>query len=122
QGSAGAYGCMQSNLSVIQLAREMRWPEVLIFEDDVVFDEDFGRQFPEFIAQRSPDWDMVFFGGLHRIEPERVSENLLRVSFTTSTYAYAVRDTVYSAFLDQQSAARRPVDVSNRVLQERFNC
>ncbi|HSO76679.1 MAG TPA: glycosyltransferase family 25 protein [Blastocatellia bacterium] len=122
KGSAGAYGCLQSNLSIIQMARESRWPEVLILEDDVVFDEDLAGKFPEFIAQLPPDWDMVFFGGLHRIEPVLVSENLLKLSSTTSTYAYAVRDTVYSAFLDLQSASQRPVDVNNRLLQERFNC
>lgn len=121
-GSAGAWGCLQSNLSIIQMAREERWPHVLIFEDDVVFDENLETKFPEFMAQLPPDWDMVFFGCLHRSEPVRVSENLLKLSYSTSTYAYAVRDTVYSAFLDLHSSSRRPVDVNNRLLQERFNC
>ena len=44
--SAGAWGCLQSNLSIIQMAREERWPHVLIFEDDVVFDENLGSKFP----------------------------------------------------------------------------
>ncbi len=121
-GSPGAYGCLQSNLSIIQMAREARWPEVLIFEDDVVFDEDLGTKFPEFMAQLPPDWDIVFFGGMHRSEPVRASQNLLKLSYSTSTYAYAVRDNVYSAFLDLHSPSRRPVDVNNRLLQERFNC
>lgn len=122
QGSVGAYGCLKSNVSIIHMAREERWPNVLIFEDDVLFDDDLDRKFPEFIAQLPPDWDMVLFGGLHRIEPVRVRENLLKLSFTSSTYAYAVRDTVYSDFLEIQSAGQRPVDVNNRLLQERFNC
>jgi hypothetical protein len=121
-GSAGAYGCLQSNLSIIQRAREERWPEVLIFEDDVLFDENLNAKFPEYMAQLPPDWDMVFFGCMHRSEPVRISENLLKLSYSTSTYAYAVRDTVYSAFLDLHSPSRRPVDVNNKLLQERFNC
>jgi glycosyl transferase, family 25 len=121
-GTAGAYGCLQSNLSIIQMARESRWPEVLIFEDDVVFDEDLGKKFPEVIAQLPEDWDMVFFGCMHRSEPVRVCENLVKLTYSTSTYAYAVRDTVYSAFLDLHSPSQRPVDVNNRLLQERFNC
>ena len=121
-GSAGAYGCLQSNLSIIQRAREARWPEVLIFEDDVVFDEELNKKFPEFIAQLPPDWDMVYFGCMHRSEPVRVCENLVKASYSTSTYAYAVRDTVYSAFLDMHSPSQRPIDVNNRLLQERFNC
>jgi GR25 family glycosyltransferase involved in LPS biosynthesis len=120
--SAGAWGCLQSNLSIIQMAREERWPHVLIFEDDVVFDENLSSKFPEFMAQLPPNWDMVFFGCLHRSEPVRVSENLLKLTYSTSTYSYAVRDTVYSAFLDLHSPSRRPVDVNNRLLQERFNC
>jgi len=122
QASAGAYGCLQSNLSAIKEARERRWPAVLIFEDDVVFDEDIGTRFPEFAVQLPQDWDMAFFGCMHRSEPVQVSKNVLRLKYSTSTYAYAMRDTIYSAFLELQSATRQPVDVTNRLLQERFNC
>ena len=122
QASAGAYGCLQSNLAIVKEAQERRWPTVLLIEDDVVFDGDLDTKFPEFIAQLPGDWDMIFFGCMHRRAPVRVSENVLRLTYSTSTYAYAVRDTVYSAFLELQSATRQPVDVSNRLLQERFNC
>lgn len=122
QASAGAYGCLQSNLSIIQMAREARWPAVLIFDDDVVFDEDLDTKFPEFMAQLPMDWDMAFFGCMHRSEPVQVSDNVLKLRYSTSTYAYAVRDTVYSAFLELQSVTRQPVDVTNRLLQERYNC
>jgi len=63
QASAGAYGCLQSNLSIIQMAREARWPAVLIFDDDVVFDEDLDTRFPQFMAQLPRDWDMALESG-----------------------------------------------------------
>jgi GR25 family glycosyltransferase involved in LPS biosynthesis len=122
QGSAGAYGCLQSNLAIIKEATERRWPAVLILEDDVVFDDDLETKFPEFIAQTPADWDMIFFGCMHRREPVRVSENVLKLSYSTSTYAYAVRDTAYAAFAELHSVTRLPIDVNNRLLQERFNC
>jgi len=122
QSSSGAYGCLQSNVSVIEEAKEKRWPAVLVLEDDVVFDEDIDTKFPELMAQVPADWDMVFFGCMHRREPVQVSENVQRVSYATSTYAYAVRDTIYSAFIELHSASRHPIDVNNRLLQERYNC
>jgi glycosyl transferase, family 25 len=122
QASAGAYGCLQTNLAIIKEAAERRWPQVLIIEDDVVFDDNLGTKFPEFIAQLPANWDMLFFGCMHRREPVPVSENVLKLNYSTSTYAYAVRDTAYSAFIELQSAGRHPVDVNNRLLQERLNC
>ena len=122
RASTGAYGCMQTNIAIIKEAAERRWPEVLILEDDVIFDDDLETKFPEFIAQLPADWDMLFFGCMHRREPVRVSENVLKLSYSTSTYAYAVRDTAYAAFIELHSASRLPVDVNNRLLQERFNC
>jgi len=64
----------------------------------------------------------LFFGGMHRAEPVRVRENVLKLTASTSTYAYAVRSTVYSAFLDAHGESPEPIDVRNRLLQERFNC
>ena len=120
--SAGAYGCLLSNLAVVRRARDEGWPDVLLFEDDVVFDDELNARLPACMAQLPPDWDMVFFGGMHRDEPVRVRENVLKLKATTSTYAYAVRRRIYSAFLDAHAGSAEPIDVRNRLLQERFNC
>jgi glycosyl transferase family 25 len=122
QGTAGAYGCLQSNLAVVKQARDNGWPDVLLFEDDVVFDDDLTTKLPRFMAQVPPDWDMLFFGGMHRDEPQRVRENVLKLTASTSTYAYAVRSTLYPAFLETHSGSRQPIDLRNRVLQETYNC
>jgi GR25 family glycosyltransferase involved in LPS biosynthesis len=120
--SAGAYGCLQSNLAVIRHARDQGWPDVLLLEDDVVFDDELNARMPDLIAQLPSDWDMLFLGGMHRDDPVRVRDNVVKLTATTSTYAYAVRSTVYTAFLDAHADSPEPVDVRNRVLQQRFNC
>jgi glycosyl transferase, family 25 len=122
RASAGAYGCLQSNLAVVRQARDEGWPDVLLLEDDVVFDDHLNARLPDLAAQLPADWDMLFFGGMHRDQPVRVRENVLKLTATTSTYAYAVRSTIYSAFLDAHADSPEPVDVRNRLLQQRFNC
>ena len=121
-GTPGAYGCLQSNLAVVRQARDAGWPDVLLFEDDVVFDDELDARLPRFMAQLPADWDMLYFGGMHRDEPVRVRENVLKLTATTSTYAYALRHTIYSVFLDAHADSVEPIDVRNRLLQERFNC
>src|SRR5688572_18901101 len=87
---AGAYGCLQSHLKVVEQAREEARPSVLIFEDDAVLAPEFSIRFPEYITQVPADWDMILFGGLHGEPPSRISPNVSRVSHTLSTYAYAL--------------------------------
>ena len=122
RSTPGAYGCLASNLEVIRQARAHQWPSVLIFEDDVVFADRFASKFGEAYPQLPPDWDMLFLGGMHRSEPERISKNILKLSGSTATYAYAVRRTIYDDFLEIHSNTQTPLDVNNRFLQERFNC
>jgi glycosyl transferase family 25 len=122
RGTAGAYGCLVSNLAVVEQARARQWPDVLVFEDDVVFDDGLNAKLPGFMAEVPCDWDMLFFGGMHREAPVRVGEHVLKLSGTTSTYAYAIRRSIYGPFLDVHAESRDPIDVRNRVLQERFNC
>src|SRR5438045_3951749 len=42
-GPPEAYGCLQSHLNAVRLARSEHWPCVLILEDDVVFDDDLNE-------------------------------------------------------------------------------
>ena len=121
-GTPGAYGCLRSHLEVVREAQRLGLPSILIFEDDVVFDDQFERKFSESIHQLPADWDMLFFGALHKDELIKVSENIGRITQSNSTYAYALRDTVFDAFIELNSKGDEVLDVNNLVLQKEFNC
>jgi GR25 family glycosyltransferase involved in LPS biosynthesis len=118
----GAYGCLRSHLRVVGEARRRGLPSVLIFEDDAVFDPHLRKKFRAYIKQLPPDWDMLFFGALHKDELIRVSDNIVRLTRSNSTYAYALRDTVFDAFIELNGKAEDVLDNNSFLLQRRFNC
>jgi hypothetical protein len=65
---------------------------------------------------------MLFFGALHKDELIKVSDNIGRITQSNSTYACALRDTVYDAFIDLNSKSNEVLDVNSLVLQRQFNC
>ena len=118
--TAGAYGCLLSHVAVIEAARDAE--SVLIFEDDTVFDPEFTAKFASFVAEVPDDWDMLYFGALHKDEPVRLSEHVYRIVKANSTYAYALKRTVFDAFLEVNRRTENVLDVNTYQLQERFNC
>lgn len=118
----GAYGCLRSHLAVIEQACEQARQSVLIFEDDAVFDPQLNTRFAECVKQLPQDWDMVLFGGLHGVPPRKVSPNVTRVTYSLSTYAYAMKHTIYDGFIEVNRQAQRVLDENTRSLQSRFNC
>ncbi|HEV2827545.1 MAG TPA: glycosyltransferase family 25 protein [Pyrinomonadaceae bacterium] len=123
EGSPGAYGCLQSHLAVVREARDNGLARIWILEDDVVLDSDFNDKFSRYAEQVPSDWDMLFFGGLHLfVRPQRISDNISRLAHSFSTFAYALRQTVYDSFIEINSRSLMPVDLNNVVLQQNFNC
>jgi GR25 family glycosyltransferase involved in LPS biosynthesis len=95
---------------------------LLIFEDDVVFADDFESKFAEGIEQLPSDWDMLFFGALHKDEPIRVSDKIARITQANSTYACALKSTVFDAFIQLNGETAEVLDNNSLVLQKQFNC
>lgn len=120
--SAGAYGCLLSHVRVVEEARRLGHESVLIFEDDAVFDPEFKIKFASFSEELPSDWDMLYFGALHKDEPLKVSDHVYRITKANSTYAYALKPTVYDAFIKLNSRPEDVLDVNAYHLQERFNC
>jgi GR25 family glycosyltransferase involved in LPS biosynthesis len=118
----GAYGCLLSHVEVVREARRRNVPSVLIFEDDVVFDDHFESKFGASIGQLPRDWDILFFGALHRDEPIEVAPGIARITQAYSTYAYALRATVFDAFIELNHETDEVLDNNSMVLQRRFNC
>jgi len=118
----GGYGCLRSHLAVVEQARESRQPSVLILEDDAVLAADFNAKFADYSEQVPEGWDMLFFGAIHGLPITRVSSNIIRVTHSLSTYAYALKHTVYDAFIEVNRKALTVLDENTRELQKLFNC
>ena len=120
--SAGAYGCLLSHLAVVQEALAAGCESVLIFEDDVVFDPEFNAKFASFMNEAPREWDVLYFGAMHKDEPVRITEHVYRITKANSTYAYALKRTVFEDFIELNRRAEQVLDVNAYVLQERFKC
>ena len=118
----GAYGCLRSHVEVVRKARDLGVSSVLIFEDDVAFHDDFENKFRTAIADLPGDWDMLFFGALHKEEPVQITSNVARVTQANSTFACALRSTVFDRFIELNSNGHEVLDVNSLWLQQKFNC
>jgi hypothetical protein len=87
-----------------------------------VLDAEFSERFPNYISQLPVDWDMVLFGGIHGLPIERVTDNVMRITNSLSTYAYAMKHTIYDGFIELNRLALTVLDENTRELQKRFNC
>ena len=120
--SPGAYGCLRSHLEVVQEARKLGWPSVLIFEDDAAIDPRLQENFRTYFPQVPSNWEMLHFGANHMAAPLAVSENVVRITSANSTFAYALNRSVFDSFIELNSKAVTAVDLNNRTLQSEHAC
>lgn len=121
-GTPGAYGCLLSHLEVVREARKLGVPGVLIFEDDAALDPHLQDNFSTYFRQVPPDWDMLHFGAMHMDAPIEISRNVLKIRSANSTFAYALRNTIFDSFIELNGQTHTAVDLNNRVLQAEHAC
>ena len=80
---------------------------LLLFEDDVVFTEDFPKRYDAFLKAVSDDWDMLYLGGDHvgNLLPVQISETVLRCRCTWAPHAVVIRPSAFQAILDALDTA-----------------
>jgi glycosyl transferase family 25 len=79
-----------SHLNLIKKAKQLNLSNVLIFEDDVEFIDDIQKQFSEKIKNVPDDWDMIYFGGNHIVEPLEINDGVYKIYWTYALQMYAV--------------------------------
>lgn len=108
--SAGAWGCRQSHLQVLQSAWERSVPATLVLEDDAVFESDFMTRWRQ-LAPRIPSRaSMVMLGGQHVRPPFPAGPNLVRCIDTRRTHAYIIRLKAIPLLMRTWAASRRHID------------
>lgn len=85
----GRYGCYMSHLKILENITET----TLIFEDDVIFKDNFCEKFIK--AQNycnSIDYDIFYLGGGNMMKPTKIHDDLYRCVRTQRTHAYIIKD------------------------------
>jgi len=88
-----------SHLNVIKKAKELNLKNVLVLEDDVVFEDGVNQLFPFFIEQLPNDWDFINFGGNHIGGLFYVSPNISKMNRSYALHAYGVNNKSYDQII-----------------------
>jgi GR25 family glycosyltransferase involved in LPS biosynthesis len=96
-------GCSLSHQGVIKLAKERNLENVLIFEDDCIFLDQFQEKAKKCVEElKNVEWDILYFGGEVNNYCTKVSENLVKVENggVYCCHAYAVNKRFYDVILN----------------------
>ena len=94
QAGQGAWGCLQSHLTVLRQALADGAESVLVLEDDVFFHTHTATALPAFLRAVPPGWGQIYLGGQH-LRPARPGSHPLVVipANLNRAHAYAVSRT-----------------------------
>jgi GR25 family glycosyltransferase involved in LPS biosynthesis len=99
----GAWGCLMTHLRISQDASMDTLDNYLVFEDDVVFSEDFLSRLDNVVrALSGVTWDQLYLGGQHLYvetsPPWPFRDGIVRGLNINRTHAYAVNSRFFHKF------------------------
>lgn len=91
----GGWGCLMSHVGIAQQALMDGIDSYLVFEDDVVFSDDFCERLPKIMESlEGALWDQLYLGGQHLYvetsPPWPFRENVVRCKNVNRTHAMAI--------------------------------
>ncbi|WDE14300.1 glycosyltransferase family 25 protein [Thalassomonas haliotis] len=122
RSTPGAYGCLQSHVAIVEHARDLGVSSVLIFEDDVDFAEDFQNRLFAALAHLPGNWQMFFLGAIELEDPVPVSPGITRITKAYSTFAYAIHQNLFEAFIQMNKGSDQLLDINSFMLQKNYPC
>jgi len=96
----GSVGASNSHINVLKLAKDNKWKNVLILEDDIAW-IDFESSYQEIERLMSDKWDVFMIGGTY------VDKENLKVKIGYSGYSYVVRDHYYDTLIQNMQDGLR---------------
>lgn len=99
----GQRSCLLSHLKIYEIAKNNNLDNVLIFEDDMIFNDDvdvidvLNKSLDEL---KNVEWDMFFFGCLPLSPMIKKGEYLYQLINLSTSHSYAINKSCYDLLLD----------------------
>ena len=106
----GEYGLIVTHINILNEAIENGYENILIFEDDVEFINDF-IDIDKYFEKVPNDWDIIYLGGNHIQRPRPLNDRISRVTKTYTTHAMLVNRKCFKNLVDELSKFSAQLDV-----------
>ena len=96
----GAFGCSESHLKCLQIAKENKWDCVFICEDDIIFinPKEFLSKLESFLETHS--WDVLLVGGVNHKPFIDVDDSCVKITNCQTTTGYIVKASYYDTLIN----------------------
>lgn len=119
---SGAYGLLLTNIKILEDAILNKYENILIFEDDVKFAENFNEIFSENIAELPQNWNLLYLGGINRIKPTGEKHKIFKTTHTITTHAVGINSNFFEILLESiKKNMASPIDKIQQRLQESYD-
>lgn len=121
----GELGLLETHLKLIRYAKEKKYKNILLIEDDVEFTEEINN-LEEYFNQLPENWDMLWFGANHNKhvgnQINLINDKIIKCNYAYATHCIAINNSVYDLLIDFLSKKQKPVDVYYSDIQNTKNC
>lgn len=109
---SGELGLIETHINIIKEAIDKKYKSILIFEDDVVFVDEFNK-IDEYLNAVPSNWDMLYIGGNHSYgrPPEPINDKVIKLNKTYTTHAIALNSTIFETVLLISELRKKQIDV-----------
>jgi GR25 family glycosyltransferase involved in LPS biosynthesis len=107
-----AKSCTLSHLNVIFRSKLMKYENILVLEDDIVFSENIIEDLSKAIEElkKEKKWDM-FYLGCNPLYVKKMTDNLSKSLGVLQTHAYAVNKHFYNTILEHDFKGSPCIDL-----------
>ena len=101
--SSGAYGYLVTWKKILEHSIETKYNNILVFDDDVIFDNNFHAKFNNFINEINKNWKIITLGvSQHKWNKMNIIDSYYHTpEFTDGSFAIGIDYSVFNLLLDK---------------------
>lgn len=113
-------GCILSHYNIIKDAKLNKYKRILIFEDDVIFCEDFNILFKNKIS-KIKNWKILYLGASqYQWSDIEFIDEYYYSNHTDGTFAFAIDESMYDEILETENIKDKPIDYKLWDIQKKY--
>ena len=121
----GELGIINSVIEILQLAIKNNFNNILIIEDDCVFNDNI-LIIDDYFNNLPKDWDMIYFGGNHNLHmgvkpPVQINDKIVKLHYTFAAHCIGIKNNMFNTILIELKKQKHQSDVVFQKLQSTYN-